>query len=141
LRAQAAAEQDERQREALQAKAQGADALSHAAAQRREQLQRVQDQREAWHSATEDLRRQAMLTDAELHRRHEDLEMPPLHGSEQQQRSEEAETGRGRKEEPESLDARDQVIDGQTELFGLGEAGLQPRAGLTERPDPEVEIE
>ena len=142
LRAQAAAEQDERQREALQAKAQGADALSQAAAQRREQLQRVQDQREAWHSATEDLRRQAMLADAELHRRHDNLELPPLHGPAPQARGEEAETDHGRRgEEPESLDPRDGVIDGQTELFGLGEAGPVERRGLTERPEPENETE
>src|SRR5699024_3663640 len=140
LRAQAAAEQDARQREALQAKAQGADALSAAAAQRREQLQRVQDQREAWHTATEDLRRQAMLADAELHRRHDHLQLPPLHQVDPQGRGDQDGTDRGRDEEPEPVDPRDQVIDGQTELFGLGEAGPQPRAGLTERPESEAEV-
>lgn len=134
LRAQAAAEQDERAREILVAKAAAAEALSAAAAERRDQLQRVQDQREAWVEATEDMRREAMLADAELHRRHDNLDLPPLHTLTEEERQERESVA-----EPIDVDPRDQTIKGQEELFGLSDAGPVRRRGLTERPEPEVE--
>ncbi|MFE6449613.1 MobF family relaxase [Nocardiopsis dassonvillei] len=134
LRAQAAAERDEQARQMLEAKAAAAEALSQAAAERRDQLQRVQDQREAWVEATEDMRQQAMLADAELHRRHDDLDLPPLHTLTEEERQ-----AREATVEPVDVDPRDQVIDGQEELFGLGAAGPVRRRGLTERPEAEVE--
>lgn len=135
LRAQAQAETDERVRASLLAKAEAAQALSDAAAARREQLQRVQDQRQEWVKATEQMRREAMLADAELHKRHENLDLPPLHQlSDEERRKREQD----RAPEPESVDPRDQIIDGQESLFGLDQAGPVRRGGLTERPEPEV---
>ncbi|SIO87421.1 putative TraA-like conjugal transfer protein [Nocardiopsis sp. JB363] len=134
LRAQAAVEQDEQARRVLEAKAQAVEALSQTAAERREQLQRIQDQRQAWVEATEDMRRQAMLADAELHRRHTDLDLPPLHTLTEKERQE-----REKVIEPIDVDPREEVIQGQEELFGLSEAGPVRRRGLTERPESEVE--
>lgn len=135
LRAQAQAETSEQVRTSLLARAEAAQSLSDAAAARREQLQRVQDQRQEWVKATEQMRREAMLADAELHKRHEGLDLPPLHRlSDEERRKREQD----RAPEPESVDPRDQVIDGQESLFGLGQAGPVRRGGLTERPEPEV---
>lgn len=132
LRAQAAVEQDEMERLSLEAKAIGAEVLWAAASDRREQLQSIQDQRQEWVEATEEMRREAMLADAELHRRHEDLDLPALHEpTEAEQRA----RGHQRATEETAVDVRDEVIDGQGELFGLGEAGRVLRGGLTERPE------
>jgi hypothetical protein len=132
LRAQAEAEQDEQIRASLNAKARAAEDLSYAAADRCRQLERLQKQREAWVEATEDMRQAAMLADAELHRRHDNLDLPPLHGLSEQEQARAAEP------EPE-VDSRDEVIDGQEALFGIEDAGPVRRGGLTERPEPEVE--
>lgn len=130
LRAQADVERDEQVRQALLTRAAAAQELSHAAAERHEQLSRVQADREAWVEATETMRQDAMLADAELHRRHTDLDLPPLHqtSADEQQRAQ---------ADAEPTDPRDQISDGQETLFGLAEAGPVRRRGLRERPDPE----
>lgn len=129
LRAAAAVATDERDRASLEAKAQGAQALADAAARRSAQLERVEGKRREWLEATEELRQRAMLADAELHRRHQDLELPPLHEPDRETTPDQA---------PEKQDPREQTIPGQEALFGLEEAGPVVRRGLTERPEPEV---
>src|SRR5699024_3945863 len=109
--------------------------LSRSAGALRGQLQQVQDQREAWFGATEEMRQQAMLADSELNRRHDDLNLPPLHHTDE----ESAPDRRQDERVAEPDEPRDWNIQGQTALFGIGEAGPVRRQGQTERTETEAE--
>jgi hypothetical protein len=55
----------------------------------REALTEIADTRQRWHAATETSRQQALLADAELRRRHPDIDLPPLHPADEPARAEE----------------------------------------------------
>ncbi|WP_017559866.1 MobF family relaxase [Nocardiopsis baichengensis] len=107
------------------------DALVRKAEQRRDRLEEVQAQREAWHEHTEALRNRAMAADAELHRRHEDLDLPPLHRPE------------GEPDRTEAEEERPGVVEkikGQVELLGRS-VRQWAKDGLLDQNEPEPEPE
>jgi conjugative relaxase-like TrwC/TraI family protein len=122
----------------LAARADAARALAEAARERIGHLEVVDKARRGWHAATQAARDLAMRADAELHRRHTGLDLPPLHG-------EPAEGDAGRRapepaEVPEGqtalFPAPEREVAGQQVLFG-GQTDRDRQAGRGAEPERE----
>jgi conjugative relaxase-like TrwC/TraI family protein len=74
---------DPAEQASIRQEAEQSGALAQEIGAYREALTEVAEARRHWHAATEPDRQQAVAADAELRRRHPDLELPPLHPAEE----------------------------------------------------------